>query len=123
MFTSQWQAKRFLVEEIVAQAAKEGHPLSENERWMLSFSESDSTFVVDHDRVAELSAEIPDDEYEDKITGLIERACAEAAGSRPEAVALYKEAFTVLNQGDHYLSIMLARGLSRWLRPWWAFWR
>ena len=60
MFASQGQAKRFFVDRITAQAAKEGQPLSENERWMLSFSESDPQFVVDPARVAALEAEIPD---------------------------------------------------------------
>ena len=75
MFASQGQAKRFFVEKIVAQATREGRPLSENERWMLSFSESDPEFVVDATRVRALEAEIPDAEYERKVAGLADRAC------------------------------------------------
>jgi len=122
VFTSQAQAKRFFADKIIAQAAAEGRLLSENERWMLRFSESDPEFIVDHGRVAALAAEISDAEYEDKISGLITRACATDLASHPEMLATYKEAFAVLNKGDHYLVIMLKRGLARWLRPWWAFW-
>ena len=122
MFSSQGQAKRFFADRIVAQAAREGQPLSENERWMLSFSESDPELVVDHARVAALAAEISDPDYENKIAGLIERACTADIASSPDALPSYREAFTVLNQGDHYLLIMLKRGLARWVRPWWAFW-
>ncbi len=123
MFTSQGQAKRFFVDKIVAQAAKEGHLLSENERWMLSFSESDPEFTVDHTRVAALAAELPDAEYEEKVAGLARRACAADMASHPDALATYREALRVLREGDHYIVIMLDAGLARLLRPWWAFWR
>jgi len=102
---------------------REGRPLSENERWMLSFSESDPEFVVDVARVRALEAEIPDSEYERKVAELAERACATDIAADPEALASYKEALRVLSQGDHYILVMLRRGLSRRLRPWWAFWR
>ena len=123
MFRSQGQAKRFFVEKIIAQAALEGHPLTGNERQMLSFSESDPEFVVDPVLVAALASEISDEDYEDKVAGLAERSCAREMASNPAALAFYREAYHALNQGDHYLLIMLKRGLSRWLRPWWAFWR
>jgi len=122
MFTSQGQAKRFFVDKIVAQASREGQPLSDNERWMLSFSESDPEFVVDHSRVAALAAEIPDAEYEKKVAGLAKRACASDIASNPDALTTYSDAFQVLNKGDHYILIMLKDGLAKWLRPWWAFW-
>jgi hypothetical protein len=123
IFTSQGYAKRFFVERIVAQAEAEGQPLSVNEQWMLSFSESDPEFAVDPDRVESLAAEIPDEEYEAKVTGLIQRACERDAASDPSAVESYRHAYEILSQGDHYLVIMLEQGLERWLRPWWAFWR
>jgi hypothetical protein len=123
VFASQGQAKRFFVDKLIAQASREGRPLSENERWMLSFSESDPEFVVDPARVRALEAEIPDAEYEEKVAGLAERAYESDLVSDPEAMATYKEAFRVLSQGDHYILVMLGQGLSRRLRPWWAFWR
>ena len=89
---------------------------------MLSFSESDPEFVVDLSRVSALEAEISDAAYEEKVAGLAERVCATDVASNAESVATYKEAFRILNQGDHYILIMLKRGLSHWLRPWWAFW-
>ena len=122
VFTSQGQAKRFFVDKIVAQAVREGHPLSENERWMLSFSESDPEFVFDPSRNAAFAAEISDVDYEKKVAGLAVRAYAADIASNPDAGPTYREAFHVLNQGDHYILMMLG-GLSRRLRPWWAFWR
>ena len=123
MFTSQGQAKRFFVDKIVAQATQEGHPLSENERWMLSWSESDPDFNVDLSRASVLAAEISDEEYETKAAGLAQRAFARDIASDPGALTIYKEAYRVLNEGDHYILIILDRGLAKRLRPWWAFWK
>jgi hypothetical protein len=123
VFTSQGQAKRFFVDKIIAQAATEGQSLSEAERWMLSFSESDPDFIVDPTLVEQLAAEISDETYEAKVAGLIQRSYARDVVFDSAAHESYREAYTILNQGDHYLLIMLSRGLSRRLRPWWAFWR
>jgi hypothetical protein len=123
VFTSQGQAKRFFVDKVIAQAATEGQRLSEAERRMLSFSESDPEFVVDPALVEQLAAEISDEDYEAKVVGLVERSCERDVASDSAALESYREAYTALNQSDHYLLIMLQRGLSRRLRPWWAFWR
>ncbi len=123
MFGSQGQAKRFFVDRITDQASREGHPLSENERWMLSFSESDPEFVIDTARVRALEAAISDADYEKKVAGIAERAYENDVAANPEVAATYREAFRVLSQGDHYILVMLGQGLSRRLRPWWQFWR
>ena len=123
LFTSQGQAKRFFVDKIVAQATQKGHPLSDNERWMLSWSESDPGFAIDVARASALEAEISDEDYERKAAGLAKRAFAKDIASDPGARTIYKEAYRVLSEGDHYMLIILDRGLGKRLRPWWAFWR
>ena len=123
MFTSQGQAKRFFVDKIVSQAVAEGTPLSDAERQMLSFSESDPEFTVDPVLVERLQAEISDEDYEAKVAGLIERSWKREVETDSNAARMYREAYTTLNQGDHYLLIMIGRALRRHLRPWWAFWR
>ena len=57
----------------MAQAIADGKPLSEAERYMLSFSESDPDFVVKPAMVDQLAAEISDEDYEAKVVGLLER--------------------------------------------------
>ena len=123
MFTSQGQAKRFFVEKLIAQAVSEGVPLSDTERRMLSFSESDPEFVVSPGLVEKLQAEISDDAYEAKIAGLIEGVWKRDVESDSNARTVYREAVTILSQGDHYLLVMIDRALRRHLRPWWALWR
>ena len=123
VFTSQGQAKRFFVDKIAAQAETEGTPLSAAERQMLSFSESDPEFTVDPALVERLQAEIVDEDYEAKVAGLIERSWNRDVETDNNAASLYLKAYATLNQGDHYLLIMIDRALRRHLRPWWAFWR
>ena len=123
MFTSQGQAKRFFVDRIVAQAATDGIPLSEAERQMLGFSESDPEYVVDPALVDRLEREISDDDYEAKVADLIRRAWKHDVESDPNARETYREALAVLNESDHYILIMIDRALGREWRPWWAFWR
>lgn len=121
--SSESQAKHFFIDKIVAQAAREGAPLSEDERWMLGFSEYDPEFVVDVARVERFEQKVPEDAYEAKIAGLIDRACELDVAADRAALESYRHAYRVVEQGDHYLTIMLKPALKRWLRPWWAFWR
>jgi hypothetical protein len=121
LFASQGQAKRFFVDKIVAQAAAEGSPLSDAERQMLSFSESDPEFVVDPALVRQLEAEISDQQYEAKVAGLVQRSYERDAAHDNGTRDAYRDAYTVLRQGDHYLLVMIDRALKAQLRPWWAF--
>lgn len=112
-FSTQSAAKRFFVEKIVAQAESEGTPLSKTERDMLSFSESDPEFVIDPVALSsQLNEEETDDEYEAKIAGLIKRSFRKDAASDSRSSQQWYEARSVLAQGDHYLLIMIARGLA-----------
>jgi hypothetical protein len=43
------------------------------------------------------------------------------AASDTGASQQYKDAYAVLKQGDHYVLMMIERGLKRYLRPWWRF--
>jgi hypothetical protein len=123
VFTSQGQAKRFFVDKIVAQAVTERAPLSDAERQMLSFSESDPDFAVDPALVEKLQAETSDEDYEARVAGLLERSWKRDVETDSNSGSLYRQAFTTLSQGDHYLLIMIEPALRKHLRPWWAFWR
>jgi hypothetical protein len=110
-------AKGFFVDAIVSQAEREGTRLSDNERWMLRFSESDPEFVVDPSRMSEFEAEISDSDYESKIAGLIGRAYEHDVATNSGAAAFYRDARDSLTHGDHYLLIMIDRALKAQLRP------
>lgn len=121
MFSTEGQAKRFFVERIVAQAAFEQLSLCDAERRMLSWSESDPEYKVDVSLPAQLQAEVSDEDYEAKISGLVQRAYERDVARDGGASRQYKGAYSVLKRGDHYLLIMIERGLQRYLRPWWKF--
>jgi hypothetical protein len=112
LFATQSQAKRFLVEKIVTQAVHEGSPLTEAERRMLSFSETDPESPVDRALVAQLEAEETDEQYEAKVTALLRRSYRRDVASDAKAGNLYREAHRVLRDGDHYLLVMLDRAFG-----------
>ncbi len=123
MFVTQAEAKRFFVERVLAQARAEQLRLSPAEQGMLSWSESDPSFAPDPALVEQLATEVSDEEYEAKVAGLLERSYRRDLAADSTAGDRYREAYSVLTRGDHYLVIMIRRALGRYLRPWWAPWR
>lgn len=95
--------------------------LSDAERRMLSWSESDPEFTRDVSLPAQLEAEVPDEEYEAKVASLVERAYQRELANDSRARQRYKEAYSVLKRGDHYLLVMIEHGLRRHLHRWWQF--
>jgi len=74
LFHSAREAKEFLASRIVEQAQHEGVPLSDVERKMRYFSETDST-LPDINAVSEEFDRVCDqDDYENKGTGLVKGA-------------------------------------------------
>ena len=120
---TQAEAKRFFVDRVLEQARSEHVGLSKTERQMLRWSESDPDFAADPRLAEQLAAEISDPEYETKVAGLLERSYQRDVATDPNARSMWREAYSVLSQGDHYLLVMINQTLVRHLRPWWAFWR
>src|SRR5215813_11290929 len=112
MVRSQSEAKRFFVEKVMAQARAEQVALSNAERQMLSWSESDPDFVVDPNLSEQLASEMPDEEYEKKIAGLLARRFAADVGASPAAESQWKQAAEVLREGDHYILVMLDKAVG-----------
>lgn len=115
------EAKRFFADKVDQQAAAENIELSATERKMLWFSESDPDFEVDPRLVDELADELSDEEYEAKISGLLERRFAADAADECEAAA-WRDARATLEHGDHYISIMIDRAIPEKPKRWWQLW-
>jgi hypothetical protein len=122
-FSTQSEAKRFFIERVLQQAQVEGVQLSAAERAMLGWSESDPQFDPDPLLPQKLAAEMDDDEYEDKIVDLLDGGYRREIASNPEAKELYRQAYSVLRQGDHYLLVFIKRALGSELRRGWSWWR
>jgi len=123
MFATQAEAKQFFVERVLAQARAEQLQLSSAEQGMLSWSESDPSFTPDPALVDQLASEVSDEEYEGEIVGLLERSYRRDLTADTAARDRYREAYSVVTRGDHYLVVMIRRAVGRYLRPWWAPWR
>ncbi len=119
--TTQTQARQFFEDKIVQQAGAEGVLLSADERLMLKWSESAPDSIADPDLVERLAAEISDEDYEDKIAGLLSRCYAREIAADRGAKKALADAFATLNRGDHYVLIMINRAVGGQLTPWWKF--
>jgi hypothetical protein len=120
-FDTQGAAKRFIVAKVIEQAEREGVSLSAAERHMLSWSESDPDFVPDPTLMEAPESEISEAEFEAKIAGLIRRAYDRDAASDGDVRPIYRAARSKLNEGDHYILVMMDRALKTRLRRWWPF--
>jgi hypothetical protein len=112
MSLTEHEAKEFFVATILSQASREGVALSDNEQWMLRFSETDPDFDLDPGRVQEFEAETSGQAYEAKIAGLIGRAYEHDRHLNSDSVAAYREARDCLRRGDHYLTVMVDQALG-----------
>jgi hypothetical protein len=106
-FTSQQEAKEFLIGKIAAEAEFQGSPLMESEKRILAFSEQgpESTVGVTDEMLDEA-----DEEWESGIA----RVFADAyKRDTPYEQERYVEAKKELEKGDHYLSIMVSAGFAK----------
>jgi hypothetical protein len=98
------EAKDYLAGRIAEEAKREQIPLSEIERKMLYFSETDQTLPGMLEINAEFERDYDNTEYERKIAGLIRHIEARDADDEQEN---WDTAADKLSEGDNYLSIML----------------
>ncbi|MGA2849792.1 MAG: hypothetical protein ABSE46_12410 [Terracidiphilus sp.] len=130
-FNSIRAAKDYLAGQIVDEAKRQGVPLSEVERKMLYFSETDAT-LPDMMKVSEeFDRDYDQDEYEAKIAGLVRGIEARDETRSEEEKETWYDAVLKLCDGDHYLLVLINAGdssptdflsrwpeLSRWLPSW-----
>lgn len=93
---TQTEAKRFFAEKVIHQARAEHVPLTDAERRMLSWSESDPDFNADPQQVDDLASQMSDKEFETKIAGLLTRACAAECAADPHSRDAWQQARSVL---------------------------
>jgi hypothetical protein len=117
-FATETEARQFFIEKVLQQAQREGVSLSDDERQMLSWSESAPDSVADPTLAERLAAEISDADYESKIVGLLRSSFKEDTGVDPGAKRVWGTAFSVLSRGDYYLLVMINEAIGRHLKPW-----
>jgi hypothetical protein len=105
------QAKDFLVAQAAEQAAIEGVPLSDLEKRMMYFTESDPASCPDPLALNdEFEAQFEMSEYEAKIFNLLDHARERLRKEDPTRTRHWNDAVGELEKGDHYILVLL--GLS-----------
>jgi hypothetical protein len=115
------EAKNFLVQQTAEQAQREGVPLSDLEKRMMYFTESEDAV---EDPIAlnnEFEEQHETAEYESKIAGLLGRAYNRLKENGSGAVQTWDEAIRELEKGDHYILVMWAE--RRVAAKPWGFWK
>jgi hypothetical protein len=100
------EAKDFLVQQTAEQAALESVPLSDLEKRMMYFTETDE---CPEDPIALNDAfeeQYETAEYEAKISKLMHHVHSRIKKENPESARKWKEAVQQLSKGDHYILIL-----------------
>jgi hypothetical protein len=121
MVHTQSEAKQLFVDKVTQRAQIERVELSDDERQMLSWSESRDS-VLDFALAERLALQISDADYEVKVEGLLRRSFREEVAADPQAKEVWRQAWSVLKPGDDYILIMVEQAVGRELKPWWQFW-
>lgn len=87
-----WEAKEFFLQEVLDQARKEDVDLSDVEKQMLSWRDSDRNFFENDELIKRLENEIARGEYGKKIAKLIRSGYDCDLGASTAARETYKEA-------------------------------
>lgn len=116
-------AKKFFIDRIVAQAKSEGSPLDSLETKLLHFTETGTDACQEYLTVSEeFDRERDTEEYEERVASLLvnayeaEIATAKQQRRLKEAEEAYRQAYTALKREDHYVLVMIDKGLARRLR-------
>jgi hypothetical protein len=111
-FVSDREALDYLAGRIIAEAAREKVSLLEVERKMLYFSETDWTLPDMAAVSAEFDRTYDQDEYEQKISGLVRKIEAHDHKEDRDEEAKWHAAVEKLSDGDRYLLVLLNPLLS-----------
>jgi len=118
-FLTQTEAKKFFVDKIILEASQQETSLTDAQRYMLSWSESDPDFKIIPAMNASFEQENTDIEYEKKVRKLIKNAYERDIKKDKTLREDWRKAYSVLKKGDHYILVMLKDALGSGLVPWW----
>jgi hypothetical protein len=116
------EAKDFLVQQTAEQAQRDGVPLSELEKRMMYFTESEDAVENPIQLNEEFEAQYDTAESETKIARLLGRAYKRLRKENADAAQTWDAAIKELKRGDHYILIMWRERLVAVTGPW-GFWK
>src|SRR5580704_10581889 len=101
------EAKDFLADQSAQQASLDHTPLSDLERRMMYFTESDPASCGDPVSLNDEFEEKYDNaEYEAKMSRLLHRAYKRLKAENPEGKLQWDKALSTLEKGDHYVLVL-----------------
>ncbi len=101
------EAKDFLVQQVVEQAERENVPLSDIEKRMMYFTESDRTTCANPAELnEEFEAECDSGKYEAKMARLMHHAHDRLKAEDPQGQKTWDAAIRRLSKGDHYVLVL-----------------
>jgi hypothetical protein len=106
-------AKQFLISKVIEQAELEQVSLSEVEKGMLRFTESDPSLRDIYEINAEFERDYDADQYESKIAGLLKNARLRDQDQSPTREQEWSNALAALRKEDHYILVMTAQAFGR----------
>jgi hypothetical protein len=102
------QAKHFLVQQTAEQAALENVPLTDLEKRMMYFTESDPASCENPIELNdEFEGQYESGEYEVKISRLLQHAYKRLKDEDAEKLRNWNQATRTLRKGDHYVLVLL----------------
>jgi hypothetical protein len=107
------QAKDFLVEQTAKQAALENVPLSDLEKRIMYFTESEDAAEDPIALNGEFEEQFDSDEFEVKISRLLQHAHKRVRTEDPQTARQWKDSVRFLEKGDHYILVLLTRQSSQ----------
>jgi len=114
-------AKTFFINKINFQADRVGVPLTDAEKYILSWSESDPNFVPNQALTEQFKQETSDGEFESKIVTLLQAAFSADATNGITPKERYREAYFELKKEDDYILVMVDAALGTKLKKFWFF--
>ncbi len=101
------EAKDFLADQAAQQAALDHIPISDLEKRMMYFTESDPASCGEPVRLNdEFEEKYETAEYEAKMSRLLHRACKRLKAENPGGKLQWDEAISTLEKGDHYVLVL-----------------
>jgi hypothetical protein len=105
--SNQSQAKRFFIHKTIQQAQSENIILTDAEKYMLSWSETEENFKPEQKLLDQFYTETSDEAFEKKIGELLRKAYKDDVNKDKSAKESYQKAYVELNKGDNYILIMI----------------
>ena len=107
----------FFIERITAQAAVEGVRLSDVECRLLSWVDKPPYSAADDELHTAFLAESPYEDFDSKVTGLVQRAFRSDFAAGAQAAERYRQAYEQVAASDYYLRHVLVDEIEALVAP------